>query len=176
MNIKEYLDEHAKRINEPSFIDDDPVKFPRRYKDLRDIEIVSFLVATIAWGKRSMILRDAERMLSIIGSSPYDYVMSEGYKKLGNANVHRTFFENDLTYMMRGFRCFYLKYNSIDDYMSTITVRSPQKLVEALRLSAMSAEGNGNSFNMKCYPKDFKTTALKRINLALRWLDRKSVV
>ena len=38
MDIKEYLDKHAERINNPSFIENDPVKFPRRYKDLRDID------------------------------------------------------------------------------------------------------------------------------------------
>ena len=172
MDIKEYLDEHAERINKPSFIEDDPVKFPRRYKDLRDIEIVSFLVATIAWGKRSMILRDAERMLAKIGNNPYDYVMSEGYEKLGTANVHRTFFENDMAYMLRGFRHFYLSNDSMDKYMSSLADRSPQKLVEALRLFAFEANGNGNIHNMKCYPKDFKNTALKRVNLALRWLVR----
>ena len=170
MDIRAYLDEHAERINKPSFIEDDPVKFPRRYIDLHDIEIVSFLVATIAWGKRAMILRDAERMLAKIGSSPYDYVMSKGYEKLGTANVHRTFFENDMAYMLRGFRQFYSSHESMDKYMSTQTEHTPQKLVEALRFSAM--EANNGIHNMKCYPKDFKTTALKRINLAMRWLVR----
>lgn len=170
MDIKNYLDKHAERINHPSFIEDDPIKFPHRYKDLRDIEIVSFLVATIAWGKRSVILQDAERMLSKIGHSPYDYVMSKGYNKLKTANVHRTFFENDMAYILRGFRHFYSRYDSMDEYMSTCMERTPQKLVEALRLSAMQA--NDNIHNMKCYSKNFKNTALKRINLALRWLVR----
>ena len=172
MDIKEYLDEHAERINKSSFIEDDPVKFPRRYNDLRDIEIVSFLVATIAWGKRTMILRDAERMLAKIGNCPYDYIMGEGYKKLGTANVHRTFFENDMAYMMRGFRHFYSSHKSIDEYMSTLTERTPQKLVEALRLSAMEAAGNCYTHNIRCYPSNLKNTALKRVNLALRWLVR----
>ena len=170
MDIKEYLDEHVMRINHPSFVEDDPVKFPRRYKDLRDIEIVSFLVATIAWGKRAMILRNAERMLSKTGNSPYDYVMSKGYEKLGTANVHRTFFENDMAYILRGFRHFYLIYESMDCFMSTLTDHSPHRLVEALRQSAM--EANGDTSNMKCYSKNLKNTALKRVNLAMRWLVR----
>ena len=170
MDIKAYLDEHAERINKPSFIENDPVKFPRRYNDLCDIEVVSFLVATIAWGKRAMILRDAERMLVKTGNSPYDYVMSEGYKKLGTANVHRTFFENDMAYMLRGFRRFYTQYESMDNYMSACPEHTPQKLVDALRMSAI--EANGGVHNMKCYSKDFKNTALKRVNLALRWLVR----
>ena len=173
MDIKEYLDKHAARINNPSFIENDPVQFPRRYKDLCDIEIVAFLVSTIAWGKRAMILRDAERMLAKMGSCPYDYVMNEGYKKLGTANVHRTFFEQDMAYMLRGFKHFYSRHNSMDDYMSTYDEHTggiPQKIVEALRKSAM--EANDNKPNTKCYSGNLENTALKRVNLALRWLVR----
>lgn len=170
MDIKSYLDEAAARINTPDFIVDDPVQFPRRYEDLRDIEIVAFLTATIAWGKRTMILRDAERMLSKIGSSPYDYVMGEGYKSLGTANVHRTFFETNLAYMMRGLRQFYFKYESMDAYMATLDEHTPQRLVEELRRSAI--EANNGCVDIRCYSSNLASSALKRVNLALRWLVR----
>ena len=42
--IKELLDAEAARINNPGFIEKDPVQFPRRFELLQDIEIVSFLV------------------------------------------------------------------------------------------------------------------------------------
>ena len=54
--IKEYLDGLVERNNTEAFIKDDPVQFPHRYSNLRDVEIVAFLVATIAWGNRKMIL------------------------------------------------------------------------------------------------------------------------
>lgn len=44
-DIRELLDAEAARINNPSFIDEDPVQFPRRFSRLQDIEIVSFLSA-----------------------------------------------------------------------------------------------------------------------------------
>ncbi|MDR1115597.1 MAG: TIGR02757 family protein [Tannerella sp.] len=170
MDIKAYLDEHAERINRPAFIADDPVQFPRRYKNLQDVEIVSFLVAAIAWGKRAVILRDAERMLAGMGESPYDYVMSEGYRRLGTANVHRTFFEQNMAYMLRGFRHFYTSYAGMDDYMASCVDRTPQRLVEALRKSAL--EANRNRVDARCYSSNLQNTALKRVNLALRWLVR----
>ena len=40
-DLKDLLDTEAARINSPSFIGDDPVQFPRRFSDLRDIEIAS---------------------------------------------------------------------------------------------------------------------------------------
>ncbi|MDR0763217.1 MAG: DUF2400 domain-containing protein, partial [Bacteroidales bacterium] len=78
--IKHLLDENVKRYNTPAFIKDDPIQFPHRYSVLPDIEIVSFTVAHISWGRRTMILRDAERMLALMGNSPYEYVISGDYK------------------------------------------------------------------------------------------------
>lgn len=48
-DLKDLLDTEAARINSPSFIGDDPVQFPRRFSDLRDIEIASLLTSGIAW-------------------------------------------------------------------------------------------------------------------------------
>lgn len=47
-DIRELLDEAARRINSPEFIGADPVQFPRRFERLQDIEIASLLSATIA--------------------------------------------------------------------------------------------------------------------------------
>ncbi|MDR2473514.1 MAG: TIGR02757 family protein [Tannerella sp.] len=172
MNIKEFLDEHVEKINTEAFIDDDPVRFPRRYNDLRDIEIVAFTVANIAWGKRSMILRDAERMLAKMGTSPFDFVMNEGYKTLGTANVHRTFFEHNLAYMLRGFKALYADYKSIDECFASLPEdkRNAWTLVETLNGYAMQA--NAQQTDIRCYSRNAVKSALKRVNLALRWLVR----
>ncbi|MDR2234043.1 MAG: TIGR02757 family protein [Tannerella sp.] len=171
-NIKEFLDEQVKLINTVDFISEDPVQFPRQYTKLQDIEIVSFLVATIAWGKRTMILRDAERMLEKLGDSPYEYVMKGDFQRLGNKNVHRTFFEHDLKFMLQGFKSFYQKFNSMDDFMASCdhAERTPQKLVATL--SRFACEAAGNQTNSRCYSTNLKQSALKRVNLALRWLVR----
>ena len=57
-DLKELLDAEAMRINNPDFIAEDPVQFPRRFSEKRDIEIAALLSSTIAWGKRSMIFLD----------------------------------------------------------------------------------------------------------------------
>ena len=65
-NLKNYLDELVAKNNTEAFIKDDPVQFPHRYSDLRDIEIVSFLVAIIAWGNRKMIINNAKRFMRLL--------------------------------------------------------------------------------------------------------------
>jgi len=172
MEVKAYLDEMVLKINRPEFIDDDPVQFPRRYKDLRDIEIVAFTIANIAWGKRSMILRNAERMLEKLGASPYDFVMNKGYERFGTVNVHRTFFEQNLKYMLQGFRAFYQAYESMDTYISTLPEdeRTAWSIVTALSRFAIKA--NDGKEDTRCYSAAYTSSALKRVNLAMRWLVR----
>jgi uncharacterized protein (TIGR02757 family) len=172
--LKEYLDEQTALMNTPAFIDSDPVQFPRRYQRLQDIEIVAFTVATISWGRREMILRDAERMLAKFGDSPYDFVMNGGHRTLGTANVHRTFFEPDLAYMLLSFNKILTVYGSIEGLLrhSGAADSDAPAWEFARALGGEMVAANGNTRNNHCLPTNLDTAALKRINMALRWLVR----
>jgi uncharacterized protein (TIGR02757 family) len=174
ISLKDYLDEQTERINTPTFIADDPVQFPRRYTRLQDIEIAAFIIATITWGNRKMILKIAERLLSKMEDSPYNFVMNDGWMTLGNANIHRTFFEPDLAWMLQGFKHILERHVSVESFLkSRLTDKIPLNawnIAEALYSEMLHANA-GNS-NSKCFPSRHEQAALKRINLALRWLVR----
>jgi len=180
LQIKSFLDDQVAQYNTPSFIASDPVQFPRRYNKLQDIEIVSFIVASIAWGKRPMILRNAERMLAKMGESPFDFVMNEDYRALGTANVHRTFFERHLAYMLRGFRQVFLKYGSVENLLSVQKLRSDVVVAPpAWRLAKLLSREFFEANDFKCKEhlaptavSESEKSALKRLNMALRWLVR----
>ena len=174
-DIKDLLDSEANRINSPAFINDDPVQFPRRFEDLRDIEIVSFLSSLLAWGNRKMICRDIDRLLNWMDYSPYQYVLDEGYEEFpDNQNIHRTFFGRHLKYFLRGLRKIYSRYASLDEFSAGVKAGEAElpswKLVEEMQ--KIMSECNGNEFCSQCLPTNLNTTALKRINMALRWLVR----
>ena len=116
-NLHAFLDREAARINNPDFIAKDPVQFPRRFSSIRDIEIVSLLSATIAWGNRKMICNNCEKMLTIMEHEPSAFVDSQDYELLPDElNIHRTFFVRNFKYMMRGLRNIYRKHSSINDF------------------------------------------------------------
>lgn len=172
--IKELLDSEAFRINNPSFIDKDPVQFPRRYESLKDIEIVSFLAAMLAWGNRKMICRDIEKLMALMDSQPYSYMMDRGYEDLDpKLNIHRTFFASHLRHFLKGLRKVYKDYGSIDNFASAHNVGENDapawKLVELL--NRVLLEENGENCN-RCFPLNLNQSALKRVNMALRWLVR----
>lgn len=173
-NLKDYLDELVAKNNTEAFIKDDPVQFPHRYSDVRDIEIVSFLVATIAWGNRKMILNSANNMLAIMGESPYDYVMSGGWEKLDDSKcVHRTFFGRDLKYYCKGLsKAYQMPVNSLENvfYNEEHDVWRGIQNFRDLIAEANGCTSKHISNPSCCEPK--KGSACKRLHMALRWLVR----
>ena len=63
--LKEFLDEKAKLYEQTSFIEKDPIGIPHKFNKKEDIEITSFLIATISWGNRASILKSGVRMLEL---------------------------------------------------------------------------------------------------------------
>ena len=158
-DLKELLDREAARINAPEFIPHDPVQFPRRFSKVQDIEIAGLLAANIAWGNRKMICRDADRILNLMDNDPYNYVMDQGYLDLDpDMNLHRTFFARHLQQYLAGLRAIYKDYPSLDAFAQAPEIRD--------------SEANGGVPVQRCLPHDLQHTALKRLNMALRWFVR----
>lgn len=172
--LKEMLDREAARINHIDFIDRDPVQFPKRFDKLQDIEIAALLSATIAWGNRKMICNNCEKMLSLMDHDPYNYVMDKGYEDLPDMNIHRTFFAKDFRHFLRGLNAIYSRHVSLADFAKAEGIAATElpswTLVE--RMNRELADANGGVCNSRCLPGNLANTALKRVNMALRWLVR----
>lgn len=173
-DIKDLLDFESKKINSVDFIEKDPVQFPRRFESLQDIEIVAFLSAMIAWGNRKMICNNIEKMLGLMDYNPYQYLMDKGYEDLDpTLNIHRTFFANHFQHFLKGLRWIYKKYGNLDNFAIINKIGEDEapawKLVE--HINAILKDQNGENSN-RCLPLNLDKSALKRVNMALRWLVR----
>ncbi len=173
--LKDLLDREAARINTPDFIAADPVQFPRRFTELPDVEIVALLSATIAWGNRKMICNNCEKIINIMGNEPAHYLESQDYELLPDEmNIHRTFFARNFKYLLRGLRRIYQRYGTLNDFATAHHVGQSEEpawhLVEIMQRELAAANGGTN--DSRCLPTNLVNTALKRINMALRWLVR----
>ncbi|MDR1637900.1 MAG: DUF2400 domain-containing protein, partial [Treponema sp.] len=183
-------------------MDSDPVRFPRRFSDPRDIEIAAFLAGVIAWGRRDLILKSAERMFSLLPGGPFAFVMGGSYRKLRDrpdnqtrppgSCIHRTFFEEDLKYFCRGFRACYQKYGSLEalfrsamipqgpfgETVPTVPTVPPEPAAssgiwEGIALFRETmALGNGGRYT-KHIADPYSGSPCKRLFLSLRWLVRR---
>lgn len=174
-DLKELLDSEARRINSVDFIDKDPVQFPRLFEDLRDIEITALLCSTIAWGNRKMICNNCRKMLSLMDMQPYLYLMDEGYEDLDpDGNIHRTFFNRNLQHYMRGLHAIYAEHGSLQDFAKHRHIGADEAPAWQLarHINLCIAEANDGKADSRCLPQNLEATALKRLNMALRWLVR----
>src|SRR6266542_3581430 len=109
--LKEFLEEKVEQYNRPSFIEHDPVSIPHHFSSKEDIEIAGFLAATIAWGQRPVIIRNANKLMEQMDLSPYEFVLTASPKELKklDAFVHRTFNGVDAKFFILALRNIYKK-------------------------------------------------------------------
>ena len=81
-DLKSFLDEKVEQYNCPDFIENDPIQIPHRFDLQQDIEISGFFSAIIAWGNRKSIINSANKIIEMMGNSPYDFVMNYSDKYL----------------------------------------------------------------------------------------------
>ncbi|MDE6266626.1 MAG: TIGR02757 family protein [Muribaculaceae bacterium] len=174
--LKNLLDSAVEDINRPEFIAADPVQFPRRFNDSRDIEITSLLTSHIAWGNRKMICGNCEKLLALFENQPYRYLMEgdiEGIKS--DSNIHRTFFGRDLKYFLRGLKKIYATHGSLEAFAlhcgATVSETPSWTLAEQIN-GQLALANTGVDKSIRCLPENLRTTPLKRLNMALRWLVR----
>ena len=79
IELKDFLDFKAEQYENPRFLEYDPIQIPHKFSQKEDIEIIGFLIATIAWGNRKSIISNGNKICEIMGNSPYDFIMN--YKK-----------------------------------------------------------------------------------------------
>lgn len=170
------LESEAARINSPEFIALDPVQFPRRYAAQADVEIVAILASHMAWGNRKMICRDVERLLEQMGPEPSAWLRDGAFEEIADdVNIHRTFFGRNLKHLLRGFESIYARFPTLDAFAASLHLKgrecAPWLLAEAL--NDRIARANGGVTDSRCLPLNLQATALKRLNMALRWLVRR---
>ncbi|WP_394352915.1 TIGR02757 family protein [Chryseobacterium cheonjiense] len=172
--LKIFLDEKADQYNHPGFIENDPIQIPHRFTLKQDIEIAGFLAATISWGNRKAIIKSAEKMLDIMGNTPYDFVLNHSEKDLKlieNKSIHRTFNGEDFTYFIKQFNRIYNENESLEVlFRLNESETSFLHSVERFRSSFLGTEKHRSH---KHVSSPYKNSSTKRIIMFLRWMVRK---
>lgn len=172
--LKEFLDEKVKQYNSPEFIDTDPIQIPHRFSLKEDVEISSFLVSTIAWGNRSMIIKNGNRMMQLMGDSPFDFVMEHHDDHLDPFDqfVHRTFNGVDFKFFIKSIKNIYLNHGGLETIFAiNSSSRSTQSAISKFKKAFFSI--NHQARTTKHVADPVKGSSAKRINMMLRWLVRK---
>jgi uncharacterized protein (TIGR02757 family) len=98
LEIKQLLEEKYLEFCQPCFIETDPIQVPHLFEDKKDKEISGLITATMAWGQRPTIIKNARSAMARMGNEPYRFVKEHSEKdlKVFDGFVHRTFNAEDL--------------------------------------------------------------------------------
>ena len=150
--LKDSLRQWADTYNNPVYFREDPIAFPREFASrgagLKDIEIAAVFAAHFAWGRRSMIVRDCNRLFDEMEWRPYDYVM-KGCWRCDAASAHRTVRWSEVASICARLKEYYSGYDSLE------------------RLDA--GQIRTGVYGQKEEPK----AANKKINMMRRWMVRR---
>ncbi len=171
--IKEFLEEKADRYNTPSFIESDPVFVPHQFSLKEDMEISGLLAATIAWGNRKIILKNAIRLVKLMGDSPFDFVMNHSEQQLERFDgfVHRTFMPVDAKYFITALKHIYSKWGGLERLFANSC--GPDSVLPAItRFHEEFFSIPHPARARKHVSNPAKGSPAKRINMWLRWMVR----
>ncbi len=167
--IKETLIEWALEYNDPEYFQEDPIIFPtqfaRKMKEgkavLADVEIAALLSSHLAWGRRSMIVRDCERLFDEMCWRPYDYIMNGEYRDEA-VSLHRTIKWSEIAAICKRLQGIYQEQNY------------PQAKEEGKSQECASIEGLSD-MEIRCRifgQKEDRRAPNKKINMMRRWMVR----
>lgn len=171
--LKDFLDEKVMLYNHPKFIESDPIQIPHKFSKKEDIEIAGFLSATIAWGNRKSIIKNANMMMELLDHSPFEFITQHQDTDLERLEpfVHRTFNGYDFMQFAKSLKYIYEKHNGLEAVFSAHADKdSLQNSIHHFK--KVFFEISHLERTQKHVSDPLKNSAAKRINMFLRWMVR----
>lgn len=172
-DLKEFLDEKVVLYNNKSFIDSDPIQIPHQFSLKEDIEISSFLVATLAWGQRKTIINKSKILMELMGNSPYDFILNHTESDIEKFSdfAHRTFNGLDCQYYIKSLRNIYTNHTGLENIF-TITQGETHMHESIVNFRTIFFETEHWIRTRKHLPDPSTGAAAKRMHMFLRWMVR----
>jgi len=173
-DLKAFLDEKAFKYNQPYFIETDPIQVPKTFAGKEDIEIAAFLTATIAWGNRQSIIKNATKLIALMENEPHDFVLNHSASdlKILEKFVHRTFNGSDCIYFIRSLKNIYQNHGGLQLVFEN-GFRKENQVKSALSEFYNVFFEIGGERSRKHVSNVEKGASAKRLNMFLRWMVRK---
>lgn len=170
--LADFLEIKHDQYNRKSFIESDPISIPHGYSKLQDIEISGFLTSTIAWGKRSSIIKNASLLMELMDNEPFDFIKNctdSDLKKMVNFK-HRTFNSTDLEWFIKSLKNIYTDNLSMENLFIDNQLNIKNGIV---KFREIFFEIQHPKRTQKHVSDPLKNSASKRLNMFLRWMVRK---
>lgn len=184
-DIRKILDRFYREFDFSERVGHDPIEFPHRYASNSDKEVAGFIASCFAYGKIELFKPVIEKILSRMGSSPYDFLLEfdpeERHKAF--AGIKYRFNRNeDIISLLYAVSRIIRQYGSIEKAFKTHYRNEDLNIGRGLSglmddlLGTETCTAYGKNIKAagfaQFFPSPADGSACKRANLFLRWMIR----
>lgn len=172
--IKKLLEEKYETYATEEFIAGDPVAIPHLFSRKENIEIAGFLSASIAWGLRTTIVKNARHLMQIMDFDPWEYIINIEEQDLEELQdfCHRTFNGTDLIFFIKALSNIYRNHGGLEKVFMKGYHRN-QSIKDALiYFRKVFFKIDHPQRTEKHISSIENGAAAKRLNMFLRWMVR----
>ncbi len=169
--LADFLNEKAEYYETLDFIESDPIQIPHQFSKKEDIEIAGFLAATIAWGQRPTIIKNATFLIEKMDMAPHDFITHFKEDDLSNFEnfKHRTFNFEDLKHFFLSLQNLYQNHKGLEGALS----QDPENMaINISKFKQTFFDIEHLRRTQKHISDPLKGSAAKRLNMYLRWMVR----
>jgi uncharacterized protein (TIGR02757 family) len=176
--LKPFLDQWVERIEKPSYIDSDPVLFMHAFNKKEDQLLAGFFAATMAWGRRDVVIRKVRDFLDRMDNRPAEFItnFSDRDAKRFDGFKHRTFKPVDMKWLTKILQSILQQYGSFEDFWEACYQKAQQQerpLMAVFHEDFFALRPNTPQRTFKHVSNAEKKSSCKRLYLYLRWAIRK---
>ena len=164
--MKNKLDSLVLKYETSDFIKSDPIQFPHKYQAKEDIEIAGFISSLFAFGRRELFIKKLEYLFSLT-ETPMQLIAD--FKKYDLANfIYRFIKSEDLIELLRLLNKLYiLDKSSLEELFN-----SKNRFFDVTNYFYSNSSCPNNTGFCFMFAKPQNNSALKRLNMFLRWMVR----
>ncbi len=180
MILKEQLDSYAEKYETKDFIKDDPVQFIHRFKNKNDIEIAGFIASMFAYGRREVFISRLNYIFNLMENKPCEFIKTFDYKSNKIINCGYRFSKDcDFVQILKILNALYCGNETLEtlfeySYKQNNEVWNMFQGVADYFYARVDLNVTKGFYHLLPNPR--KKSALKRMNMLLRWFVRKSEV
>jgi len=180
MITKTELDRFVNKYENKDFIKDDPIQFIHKFKTKEDSELAGFIASLFAYGNRKMFINKLNDLFQRANYDIANYVRNGDFRNLKGLE-YRFSKDFDIIPIFEILSKLYTESNGLEDLFSySFSPERGEKYDHFLEkvvsyFYARAPQNAGHGF-YHMLPNPQKGGAMKRMNMFLRWMVRKSPV
>lgn len=181
LELKPFLDSLITKIENPAYIDTDPIQFMHAFENKTDQEIAGFFAAIMAWGRRDIVIAKVDDLLKRMNYQPADFVLnfSESDAPLFDGFKHRTFKPIDIYWLVRSLQTIIIKYGDFEGFWASCyqqAITEHRELIAVFHHRFFELHPEIPQRTKKHISNPEKNSSAKRLYMYLRWCIRNSEV